>query len=29
MALKILEGVDLQGMGHESADYLHTSHRRD
>ena len=24
MALKILEGVDLQGMGHESADYLHT-----
>ena len=24
MALKILEGADLQGMGHESADYLHT-----
>ena len=24
MALKILEGVDLQRMGHESADYLHT-----
>ena len=24
MALKILEGTDLQGMGHESADYLHT-----
>ena len=23
MALKILEGVDLKGMGHESADYLH------
>ena len=23
MALKILEGVDLQRMGHESADYLH------
>ena len=24
MALKILEGTDLQGMGHESTDYLHT-----
>ena len=24
MALKILEGADLQGMGHESTDYLHT-----
>ena len=24
MALKILEGTDLQGMGHQSADYLHT-----
>ena len=24
MGLKILEGVDLQGMGHQSADYLHT-----
>ena len=24
MALKVLEGVDLRRMGHESADYLHT-----
>ena len=24
MALKILEGADLQGLGYESADYLHT-----
>ena len=24
MALKILEGANLQGMGHESVDYLHT-----